>query len=159
MKAFFSTVALLLAPVAASYASTGSATGTPTTGPEPTPMAPSANVKPGESHDNGDTLVTNDEDSGANIRVTPKKGNADTATPVTFRNNSRGGVTGVDANDKVNVTSGATATISGSGGVVTLSGSNTTAHVTNYGSTGTMVVNSQGSTIYLSPGSSITVTL
>lgn len=88
-------------------------------------------VKPGDCHNNGDVNVCNRATSSAKIKVTPKQGTAGSSSQVDFENRANGSVDGLDANDTVNVTSRAEASITGTGGTVNVSGSNASATITN----------------------------
>lgn len=117
-----------------------------------------ATVKPGKSHDNGDTVVMNDMNSMGDITVDPKTGNANSSTTIDFETRVTGSVTGLDSNDTVNLSSTNTANITGTGGTVNVNGTGTTATVMNNGTSGSVTVNGPGGmTVTIPPGSTAIV--
>lgn len=120
-------------------------------------------VKPGESHKNEDGVeLTNDEDSGGNATIDPEHGDDRSSTTVDTKTGFEGTVTGVDANDVVDLGSSNTASVSGTGGTVVMSGgSNVTVTNTTPAETanaGAITIDMpSGTKLTVHPGSSITV--
>ncbi len=118
-------------------------------------------IKPGDPcWDNGDVVVCNTGTGNRTITVDPGAGSATSATTVTFNNNSQGTVTGVDANDSVDVRSSAQATITGTGGTVRMEATGARAAITNeagQGSTDMTIILHAGASVTLPPGSSVIV--
>ena len=115
-------------------------------------------VKPGDTHCNSDDVcVVNNKGSGANAYIDPSKGNGNSKTRVNTQTSFEGSVDGIDSNDTVNFGSGNTASVTGNGGTVNVSGGSTIT-ATNGTAGGNMTINlPSGSSITVPPGSNVTV--
>ena len=152
-----SIIALLtMLPIAAAFTSQTSA-GNPGAIPA---TAGAETVEPGETHTNGDGVtVENFEDSGKNIKVTPKNGHPGSITKVVCEGDPlEGNVDGIDGNDKVIVKSGANMTINGTGGTVEV-GTGGTVTVTNTNGSGgsNITIVAGGVTVTVYPGMTVPV--
>lgn len=120
---------------------------------DPAPQHPSGDretVTPGECFTNGDGVEVCSTKKRAH--VTPRDGDAQSATQVDSQTGFEGSVSGLDANDTVNLASHNTVTIEGDGGTVLASGSSTLT-VTNGTARGTLMIELQnGNQIYVPPG-------
>lgn len=118
-------------------------------------------VKPGQTHNNNDVVVENKADSKGKAKVTPGKApvNGEANSTVSFGNDAKFKVTGVEAGDVVETSSGCKGEIEAKGGTVKCDGSGQKVTITNSAPTGganvTIVIN--GASLDLPPGSSITV--
>jgi len=120
---------------------------------------PSAKVKPGQAHTNGDGVtVENDTSSSGDAAIDPAGGTTGCCTNTTTKSGFEGGITGLDVNDTVGLGSSNKATVTGNGGSVALSGGSTVT-VTNTGGPGATpitVIFPSGNTAQVPPGSSTT---
>ncbi len=122
---------------------------------------PSTKVKPGECYTNEDQVTAcTDKESKRSAEITPSKGSTKSKTTVTSKTSWDGTVDGIDANDRVSLGSNNTATITGSGGSVKVSGSSTVT-VINNGVNAAMPIGislPSGTSLQVWPGGSVTIT-
>jgi hypothetical protein len=127
-------------------------------------------VKPGEKHDNKDVQVENRKDSRGKAKVTPKTaapcGKVDhvdcfctTNSEVSFGNNAKFEVKGVEAGDTVKVSTGCKGEIHATGGTVEFNGSGTSVTIYNDAPPGgdNVSYTAGGYTTTIPPGSNVTV--
>lgn len=127
-------------------------------------------VKPGATGDNKDVQVENHKDSRGKAKITPKNaqpcGKTDhvdcyctTNSKVSFSNEAKFTVTGIETGDTVEVSSGGSGTVRAKGGTVDISGSNVSVTVFNESPPGGANVTVKVGTIVttIPPGSSATV--
>lgn len=158
----------LFALVALAFCELAFASPTPTdaeraTGQEVTgkgsPCGGSEKVQPGESKTNGDgATVSNAGNSGGNASIDPASGCGDgnSETTVTTKTGFKGSISGLDANDKVTLSSSNTVTITGKGGHVTIAGGSTVTCVNEAGGGNMTVTLPSGGTATVAPGSTVT---
>jgi len=113
-------------------------------------------VKPGQNHCNTDGVcVTNNQESSGDATVDPEVGSGISETTVTTQSGFEGTITGIDANDTVNLGPSNNGSVSGAGGTVN-TGSSSTLTISNGTGGGNMTVNLVGgSEITIPPGNSI----
>lgn len=117
-------------------------------------------VTSGNSHDNSDVQVTCDVDSGGNITVDPETGTATSDSNIVFKTGAKGSVAGIEAGDTVSVRSNGRATVSGTGGTISIGGTDARVTVTNtapVGGSNITVTTASGTTVTVPPGSTTTV--
>lgn len=118
------------------------------------------NVPPCSSHDNGDTVVTNDCGHQGDASVTPATGTATTSTTIQTDNHFEGSITGLDSNDKLICGPNNKVNVSASGGSIELKGGSTlTLNVlATQGSTNVTVKLPNSVTMSVGPGSNVVIT-
>ena len=122
---------------------------------------PSTKVKPGECYTNEDGVTAcTGKESKRSAEITPSKGSTKSKTTVTSRTNWDGTVDGIDANDRVLLSSSNNATITGSGGSVKVSGNSTVTVINNGTNAATPIGISlpSGTSLQVWPGGSVTIT-
>lgn len=128
-------------------------------------------VKPGEKYDNKDVQVENHKDSHGKAKVTPKIaqpcGKPDhvdcyctTNSEVSFSNNSKFKLTGVEDGDVVKVSTGCKGEIHATGGTIDFDGSGVNVTIHNDAPTGgaNVTYTAGGYTHTVAPGGTTTVT-
>lgn len=91
------------------------------------------------------------------MTITPKSGTAGASTTVKVKNNAEGTVEGIDANDTVTVSSGATVNIEGTGGTVDLTAGGSQGKIKNTAAAGgdNITIKTSGDEFTLGPGQEI----
>lgn len=97
-------------------------------------VAKSKKVKPGKKHTNGDgvTVENNSDKASETVRMTPAKGDKDSATSVQSKKGVDAEISGIDDNDMINLGPQNNVTVSGTAGGVSIA-SNSIVTVTNTG--------------------------
>lgn len=136
--------------------------GAPAETSEPPP--PKLIVQPGETKSNGDVTVTNSSQGGTIVTVSPKTGDSTSQSTVSTNPGFQGAISGVDANDMVNLSSrqgdpmGMPIMVNTEGGTVSVKGGSHVS-ITNAASSGaaTLVKLQNGTGFTMGPGSSVTI--
>ncbi len=131
--------------------------GESTTSPESKPKK--KKVKKGKSYTNGDEVtVTNDEDSNGDITIDPAGGDKNSKTTCKSTTNFVGSISGIDGNDVVMLSSSNTASVSGVGGSISLSGGSSVTITNGLGGGNMTCFLPSGGYMIIAPGSSVFVT-
>lgn len=120
-----------------------------------------AKTKPGESVSNNDGVtLSNDAQSNGDASLDPKGGTASCNSTARTKTGFKGTIDGLDTGDSAILASSNTATVTGTGGYVSVSGGSvvTVSCVSAPGATAMTVGLPGGSTATVSPGSSVTFT-
>ncbi|HMI85643.1 MAG TPA: hypothetical protein VK550_16210 [Polyangiaceae bacterium] len=131
-------------------------------------VAPSADaffsiktVTAGNTHDNNDVFVSCDTGSTGDITVDPETGTVNSNSTVVFKSHAEGSVTGLETGDVVEVRSNGKARLTGTGGTISVTGSDASATITNTNPPGGASITATGpggTSVTIPPGSTATIT-